>query len=176
MNEFDTCLLELDFWPNNQKGKNITYLIYKCAMRVQTSCFYYKHRKRFSLSKWVKYVLSVLVDDQEHEWIVRTCRKSWDEFIGRCPRSNTLEEKWEYSHTGGPLFIWMTHWCSFVTLVRFSILFSFPKLNWDLKIKYFHFKNIFFKISDYHYTDICKTATHRKHIICVNECLMEKWK
>ncbi|XP_042588201.1 MORN repeat-containing protein 5 isoform X2 [Cyprinus carpio] len=32
-------------------------------------------------------------DDQEHEWIVRTCRKSWDEFIGRCPRSNTLEEK-----------------------------------------------------------------------------------
>uniref|UniRef100_A0A9J8ADK2 MORN repeat-containing protein 5 n=1 Tax=Cyprinus carpio carpio TaxID=630221 RepID=A0A9J8ADK2_CYPCA len=32
-------------------------------------------------------------DDQEHEWIVRTCRKSWDEFIGCCPRSNTLEEK-----------------------------------------------------------------------------------
>uniref|UniRef100_A0A8C2G1L7 MORN repeat-containing protein 5 n=1 Tax=Cyprinus carpio TaxID=7962 RepID=A0A8C2G1L7_CYPCA len=32
-------------------------------------------------------------DDQEHEWIVQTCRKSWDEFIGRCPRSNTLEEK-----------------------------------------------------------------------------------
>ncbi|KAK7120244.1 hypothetical protein R3I94_020295 [Phoxinus phoxinus] len=32
-------------------------------------------------------------DDQEHEWIVRTCRKSWDEFIGHYPRSSTLEEK-----------------------------------------------------------------------------------
>ncbi|XP_051541399.1 MORN repeat-containing protein 5 [Myxocyprinus asiaticus] len=31
-------------------------------------------------------------DDQEHEWIVRTCRKSWDEFIGHYPRTSTLEE------------------------------------------------------------------------------------
>lgn len=22
------------------------------------------------------------LDDEEHEWIVRTCRKSWDEFVG----------------------------------------------------------------------------------------------
>jgi len=52
----------------------------------------------------VKYVLSALVDDQEHEWIVRTCRKSWDEFIGPYPRSSTLEENWEHTQ----FIIWMS--------------------------------------------------------------------
>lgn len=51
---------------------------------MQTSCFYYTSRKHLLifLSEWVKYEFSAIVDDQEHEWIVRTCRKSWDEFIG----------------------------------------------------------------------------------------------
>ncbi|KAF4082700.1 hypothetical protein AMELA_G00154530 [Ameiurus melas] len=28
-------------------------------------------------------------DDHEHDWITRTCRKGWDEFVGCSPRSST---------------------------------------------------------------------------------------
>ncbi|XP_026862773.2 MORN repeat-containing protein 5 isoform X1 [Electrophorus electricus] len=31
-------------------------------------------------------------DDQEHECIVRTCRKSWDEFVGHSPGNGTPDE------------------------------------------------------------------------------------
>lgn len=29
---------------------------------------------------------SSLADDDEHEWIIRTCRKGWDEFVGHRPQ------------------------------------------------------------------------------------------
>lgn len=29
---------------------------------------------------------SSVADDDEHEWITRTCRKAWDEFVGRRPK------------------------------------------------------------------------------------------
>ncbi|XP_072514301.1 MORN repeat-containing protein 5 [Salminus brasiliensis] len=38
-------------------------------------------------------------DDEEHEWIVQSCRKSWDEFVGCSPGNNSLE-KGVSSHQG----------------------------------------------------------------------------
>ncbi|XP_036451244.1 MORN repeat-containing protein 5 isoform X2 [Colossoma macropomum] len=38
-------------------------------------------------------------DKEEHEWIVRSCRKSWDEFVGRFSGNSSPEEQGA-SHTG----------------------------------------------------------------------------
>ncbi|XP_066507461.1 MORN repeat-containing protein 5 [Hoplias malabaricus] len=32
-------------------------------------------------------------DDEEHDWIVQSCRRSWDEFVGHSPVYSVLEER-----------------------------------------------------------------------------------
>ena len=48
---------------------------YLSLKRENVSCFLLKQ----------PFLLFLLVDDDEHDWILKTCRKGWDENVGYRP-------------------------------------------------------------------------------------------
>jgi len=141
MNEFDTCLLELDFWPNNQKEKNtprrpISFLQVANAKRMQTyytsSIFFYIRMSEICIicpCRWPRTRVDCADMQEELGWV------HW-------PLSKKQHTRGELrTHTVHNMnVIWTLMQLCYIHLFISSNRFSFSKCKkkkkWVKKIKY----------------------------------------